>query len=229
MTVQAIPEPGSGFCRISISGGIAAFGSKTFGATGTNTVVMFLEKFNEPPKQIDLSADSVDAVFSGAELAEWKDKDIFDKIMDWKIFGWFRPFYVKNKEMLLYLFFGVLTTAVSFVTAGISKVLLEQAGIGKGGVSTTSTVISWICAVTFAYITNRIWVFESEAEGKKAIISEAASFYGGRIFTLLVEMFMMWLGYSLLSFNYWVTKIVANVVVLILNYVISKLVVFRKK
>ena len=110
-----------------------------------------------------------------------KDKDIFDKIMDWKIFGWFRPFYVKNKEMLLYLFFGVLTTAVSFVTAGISKVLLEQAGIGKGGVSTTSTVISWICAVTFAYITNRIWVFESEAEGKKAIISEAASFYGGRI------------------------------------------------
>ena len=55
-----------------------------------------------------------------------KDKDIFDKIMDWKIFGWFRPFYVKNKEMLLYLFFGVLTTAVSFVTAGISKVLLEQ-------------------------------------------------------------------------------------------------------
>ena len=49
-----------------------------------------------------------------------------------------------------------------------------------------------------------------EAEGKKAIISEAASFYGGRIFTLLVEMFMMWLGYSLLSFNYWVTKIVAK-------------------
>ena len=61
-----------------------------------------------------------------------KDKDIFDKIMDWKIFGWFRLFYVKDKEMLLYLFFGVLTTAVSFVTAGISKVLLEQAGIGRG-------------------------------------------------------------------------------------------------
>ena len=41
-----------------------------------------------------------------------KDKDIFDKIMDWKIFGWFRPFYVKNKEMLLYLFFGVLTLSL---------------------------------------------------------------------------------------------------------------------
>ncbi len=57
---------------------IVAFGSKTFGATGTNTVVIFLEKFNEPPKQIDLSADSVDAIFSGAELKEWKDKEILE-------------------------------------------------------------------------------------------------------------------------------------------------------
>lgn len=57
---------------------IVAFGSKTFGATGTNTVVMFLEKFNEPPKQVDLSADSVDAIFNGAELMEWKDKEILE-------------------------------------------------------------------------------------------------------------------------------------------------------
>lgn len=57
---------------------IVAFGSKTFGATGTNTVVMFLEKFNEPPKSIDLSADSVDAIFSGAEIKEWKDKEILE-------------------------------------------------------------------------------------------------------------------------------------------------------
>ena len=58
--------------------GIAAFGSKTFGATGTNTVVMFLEKFNEPPKQIDLAEDSVSSIFSGDELSEWKDQDIFE-------------------------------------------------------------------------------------------------------------------------------------------------------
>ena len=58
--------------------GIAAFGSKTFGATGTNTVVIFLEKFNEPPKRIDLSADSVDAIFSGSELTDWKDKEILE-------------------------------------------------------------------------------------------------------------------------------------------------------
>ena len=57
---------------------IVAFGSKTFGATGTNTVVMFLEKFNEPPKQIDLSADSVSAIFDGDELADWRDKEILE-------------------------------------------------------------------------------------------------------------------------------------------------------
>ena len=57
---------------------IVAFGSKTFGATGTNTVVMFLEKFNEPPKQIDLSADSVRAIFDGDELADWRDKEILE-------------------------------------------------------------------------------------------------------------------------------------------------------
>lgn len=156
-------------------------------------------------------------------------KDIFDKIMDWGFLKIFQPFYKKNKEMLLYLFFGVLTTAVSFLTAGLSKMLLEGLGSSKDIVSTVSTVISWICAVTFAYVTNRIWVFDSNAKGLKSIVTEAASFYGGRLFTLFVEMLMMWIGYSLMQINYWIAKIVANVVVLILNYVISKLFVFRKK
>lgn len=57
---------------------IVAFGSKTFGATGTNTVVMFLEKFNEPPKKMDLSSDSVDSIFSGAELKDWEDREILE-------------------------------------------------------------------------------------------------------------------------------------------------------
>ena len=55
---------------------IVAFGSKTFGATDTNTVVLFLEKFNEPPKKADLYEDSVNAIFSGENLTEWKDKDL---------------------------------------------------------------------------------------------------------------------------------------------------------
>ena len=158
-----------------------------------------------------------------------KKPDIFDRIMSVGMLKKLQPIYAKNKEMLLYLFFGVLTTAVSFVTAGLSKAVLEGFTDSKDIVSTASTVFSWVCAVTFAYVTNRVWVFDSEAKGVKSVFSEAISFYGGRILTLLVEMGMMWLGYSLFGFNYWITKITANIVVLILNYIISKLIVFKKK
>lgn len=160
--------------------------------------------------------------------SESRREDIFDKLMHLPVLRIFEPFYKKNKEVLMYLFFGVLTTAVSFVTAGVSKHFLESWGAPSSAVSLISTVFSWICAVTFAYVTNRIWVFDSQVRGKKGIAAEAVSFYGGRVFTLLVEMLMMWLGYTVIGMGYWVTKIIANVVVLILNYVISKLIVFKK-
>lgn len=60
---------------------IVALGSKTFGATGTNTIIMFLEKFNEPPKQIDLSSDSVEAIMSRQDLTDWDDKDVIQQYM----------------------------------------------------------------------------------------------------------------------------------------------------
>ena len=140
-----------------------------------------------------------------------------------------RDIYYKYEEKWLYLFFGLLTTAVSFITAGVSKSLLESAGMGSGAVGTVSTTISWVCSVTFAFITNRIWVFDSKAKGAKAVFREGVSFYGGRVFTFFVELIMMGVGYSWLGFNYWVVKTAANVVVLILNYVISKIFVFRNK
>lgn len=158
-----------------------------------------------------------------------KKPDIFDRIMSWGFLKIFEPFYKAHKEVLLYLFFGVMTTVVSFITAGIAKFLLEKIGAGSVVVVNVSTVFSWICSVTFAYITNRIWVFESTARGASAIVKEGASFYGGRLFTLLVEAVIMNIGYDRLGFNYWLTKIAANVIVIILNYVISKIFVFRKK
>ena len=121
----------------------------------------------------------------------------------------------------------MLTTAVSFVSAGIAKVFLENADMGNFIVSTVSTVFSWICAVTFAYVTNRLWVFESHASGASEIAKEAASFYGGRVFTLIVAAVVMGIGNGLCKFNYWIMKITASAVELILNYIISKLLVFR--
>ena len=155
-----------------------------------------------------------------------------DKFIKWCVSILPKPLqkiYYKYEEKWLYLIFGVLTTVVSFVTAGISKNLFEAAGCGKAFVAGSSTVVSWICAVTFAYVTNRLWVFESHAKGAKEITLEAASFYGGRLATLGVEAVMMTVGNGWLNVNYWVMKIIANVIVLILTYVISKIFVFRNK
>lgn len=137
--------------------------------------------------------------------------------------------YYKYEEKWLYLFFGVLTTVVSFASAGLAKYVLEHAGgYSADDVSNISTVFSWVCAVTFAYITNKLWVFESKAKGFSNIIAEAGKFYGGRVFTLAVEWLIMNIGFAKLGFNYWIVKIAANVIVLILNYVISKIFVFHK-
>ena len=138
-----------------------------------------------------------------------------------------KEIFKKYREIILYILFGGLTTIVSFLSAGVAKWLLEAAGGSTHVVSTVSTAFSWVCAVTFAYLTNRVWVFESTARGMAAILKEAAAFYGGRVFTLLFETAFMWVGNSLLQLDYWWTKIAANVVVLVLNYVISKLLVFR--
>ena len=155
-------------------------------------------------------------------------KDIFDRIMGWGFLKTFEPFYKKNKEVLLYLFFGVMTTVVSFITAGIAKFLLEKMGAGESAVVNVSTVFSWLCSVTFAYITNRIWVFASTAHSRADVIKEGTSFYGGRLFTMFVEMLIMNIGVKLIGANYWVTKIIANIIIIILNYIISKLFVFKK-
>lgn len=156
-------------------------------------------------------------------------KDIFDKIMDMGFLRKFQPFYKKNKQMLLYLLFGGLTTVVSFIFLGVPQKIFESMGIPEGKAVIPSNIISWICAVTFAFVTNRIWVFDSKAKGLKEIAAEGVSFYAGRVFTLIVETFIMWLGVDLLNFNLWAMKIAASVVVLVLNYIISKLIIFRKK
>ena len=146
-------------------------------------------------------------------------EDIFDRLMHLPVLRVFEPFYKKHKEVLLYLLFGGLTTVVSIVTFALFIAL----GINE----LIANVLSWILAVLFAYVTNRTWVFSSDAETKGAVIREMISFFGGRLATLLVEeailaVFITWLGFPAM----WV-KVVAQVVVIVLNYVISKFFVFK--
>ena len=87
---------------------------------------------------------------------------------------------------------------------------------------------SWILAVAFAYITNRIWVFDSNASTAADFLKEITSFVGGRVATLVIEELILFIFITNLGMNSMLVKIVAQVIVIVLNYVISKLIVFKK-
>ena len=133
-----------------------------------------------------------------------------------------KALYSRYRELILYVVFGGLTTLVSFVSYWIFVDLFHIYYMA-------ATVLSWIVSVTFAYVTNRKWVFESRAHGFRAVCLEAASFYACRLVSGVLEMGLMYGGVDLLRLNDKVVKLAANVIVIIANYILSKLIVFRKK
>lgn len=158
-----------------------------------------------------------------------------------------KSLYKEYKELCNYIIFGVLTTVVSFGTyylfrwiypnensvPGFLKWVFNLTAVFKSESATVLPVfLSWICAVTFAYVTNRIWVFESKEKGWR-IITEIGKFFGSRTLTLFVDILIMFLLVDLpgISGFWWelFAKIADNVVVLVLNYILSKLIVFRKR
>ena len=137
--------------------------------------------------------------------------------------------YQKHKEKLLYLIFGGLTTVVDWtISFSLYYFWGDQIDLNPILVH-TADAIAWVCAVAFAYITNRIWVFESRTKGFASITKEVVSFAGGRVLTFFMQegfvaLFVTWLG-----MNKYVIRVVAAVLVIVANYFISKLIVFRKK
>lgn len=149
-------------------------------------------------------------------------EDIFDKIMKLPGLRMLEPFYKKYKEILLYLFFGGLTFVVSIVTYAYFNVVL---GINE----LVANVISWVLAVLFAFVTNRIWVFQAPTHTAGEFVRQMVSFFGGRVLTLVVEELILLVFITVLHFASMPVKVVAQIVVIVLNYIISKLIVFRKK
>lgn len=129
-----------------------------------------------------------------------------------------KKLWKKYKEAILYLIFGVLTTAVNWIVYfPLTKLTPVHYQIAN--------VISWIAAVLFAYFTNRTFVFESKNKNK---LAELAKFIGGRIFSLLAETALLFILIDLIKFNEDLSKIGGQVIVVILNYIISKVFVFKK-
>lgn len=139
-----------------------------------------------------------------------------------------KELYIKNKEIINYLIFGVLTTAVSLATKYLLLFTILDA---KNSIQLQiAVVISWIAACLFAYVTNRIWVFESKSE---KIILEMFKFFSARLATLGMEMLIMFVFVTLLGLNtnMWVIvwTLVSQVLVIVMNYVLSKVMVFKDK
>lgn len=123
----------------------------------------------------------------------------------------------KIKEILKYLIVGGLTTVVSIVSYYIVRLFIENYLV--------CTVISWIFAVAFAYITNRVFVFNSKREN---IFKECTEFVFSRILSLVAEVAVMYLLVDFLNISDKISKIIVQVIIVILNYVFSKLFVFKE-
>ena len=135
-----------------------------------------------------------------------------------------KELYLKYKELINYLIFGVLTTVVSLGTYYLLVFTILDAN--NPIELQIANIISWITCVTFAYITNKKYVF---APTNKSLIKEILEFYASRIASLFIDMGFMFLFVSVLKFNDTVIKMIGQVVIITINYILSKLIVFKKE
>ncbi|MBQ3087771.1 MAG: GtrA family protein [Clostridia bacterium] len=156
---------------------------------------------------------------------------LFDKILSLPLIA-----KLVEYEVLMYLIFGVLTTVVNFVVFWLcgkitdaDKALLTLGGFTLKWVY-LANAIAWVSSVIFAFVTNKLFVFESKAKDSGSVMRELVSFFGARILSfVLFDVLMFALLYDVLHLNEYLVKVINSVFVVIFNYVASKLVVFRNK
>ena len=155
-----------------------------------------------------------------------------------------KKLYLKYREIVDYLFWGVMTTLVSFVTYSVFVIIFgaifgKNAAVSLFGMSfsisvTLANILSWICAVAFAFVTNKLFVFKSKSFASHIVFPEFTKFLSARILTGVLEMvgvpLLVSLGLSVAIFGIEgaVAKILVTIAVIILNYVFSKLFIFKK-
>ena len=151
-----------------------------------------------------------------------KNNDVFDRLMAKPYMARFRHYYNRYKEMLLYAFFGGGTVLINVI---VYSVLTEAFFWGI----LVANAVAWLFATLFAFFTNRTWVFASHARGVKAFCLQLWSFSFGRFITLMIEEGMLYYFVGCLHGHNVSVKLVAQVVVIVANYFVSKLIVFRRK
>lgn len=134
--------------------------------------------------------------------------------------------YYKYEEYIMYVFFGGLTTLISIVTKLGVFYLIPGKPMWESAFAVT---FSWICAVTFAFFTNKKYVFKNETHGRQEYLKVMLSFYGSRLSTYLLEMGIIYVFKDWLGFNEFIVTLASQVVIFVANYVLSKIFVFKKK
>lgn len=132
-----------------------------------------------------------------------------------------RSLFNKYAHILSYLFWGVMTTLISLVSFAL---FISVWDINYQ----ISNVLSWIISVTFAFFVNKYFVFHSKHSDLKTLLKEGLTFYGARLGTLGMEIVVLWIGVSVLQGDAMLWKLIVQVLILVANYVASKL-IFNKK
>lgn len=137
-----------------------------------------------------------------------------------RFWNWGWSIYHKNEELWNYLITGGLGTVISIISYAVLRYL--NLGIIE------SNIISWIIVVISMYILNKIFVFKTKCKSKIELLHEFISFILARLFTLVVETAILYVGSKWMKINDIIIKVFAQIVIIILNYVLSKLIIFKK-
>lgn len=130
--------------------------------------------------------------------------------------------YLKYKEVILYLVFGGLTTLTNIGAYALFARVFHMNLMAANGLALALSIL-------FAYVTNKLFVFESKTDSWGAILQEFASFMACRLVTAVLDMFLMYITVSVAGLYDLLMKVIVNIIVIVLNFVFSKLIIFKKK
>lgn len=148
-------------------------------------------------------------------------EDLFDHLIQLPVLRIFEGFYRTHKEVLLYLLFGGISFFLNVILFALIEHMFQISEL-------INNVIGWVVCVLFQFVTNRTWVFAARTDGMSEIFRQMASFFGGRLLTLAVEELILAVFISWLQLNTMGVKVVAQIIVILLNYLLSKFWVFIK-
>ncbi len=165
-----------------------------------------------------------------------------------KLYAWFASWGITKKlmrnrvmakildyEFLIYCFFGLCTTILNYLVFwGLNllwdpSTLLLQIGFVKLEASLVTNAIAFVVALIFSFVTNKIWVFESKSWASDVVVREALSFTGARVYSFVIEEVGVYVLMTVLGIHQLLTKAMIGVIVIVLNYIFSKFLIFTRK